>query len=253
MSWLNGQILGPKDLLKKGFDIGSKFKFMEDVKLWVDHGNVYQSIPAKVVGVFLGAEGRTHYKLALEIEGTGLYSVIEAPSADISDKDVTTWTGPDWVADAEEVKQKLGVATHRPSMEPVITEFGRKIALARQFMVTVTSIALLASKDEDFAFNIARIMAEAEASPHYPERLAYKCEDRDLRDWELTFLGRTVEMTSRSTDRLIAVTYSRPNDRPVSETRKYLKHFQHDGLVKEVYQYLTTGKLDPSSSCLSNE
>lgn len=245
MSWLNGQILGPKDLLKKGFDIGSKFRFMQDVKLWVDHGKVYQSIPAKVVGVFVGAEGRTHYKLAVEIEGTGLHAVIEAPSADISDESVMTWTGPDWEADANEVKQQLGMALTRPSMEPVITEFGRKIALAKQYMVTVTSIAMLAVKDDDFAFCIARIMAEAESSQNYPERLSYKCEDRELRDWELTYLGRTVEMTTQNAQaRLIAVTYKNPSGRPVTETRQYLKHVQNDKLVSEVYKYLTTGELD---------
>src|SRR5437764_11686930 len=111
MSWQNGQILGPKDLLSEGLDFGTKFKYKQDVKLWVDHGSVYQSIPAKIVGVFLGAQGRVHYKLALEIEGTGLYSVIEVPSADISTTDVTEWHGPDWDVDAAEVKKELGVVT----------------------------------------------------------------------------------------------------------------------------------------------
>jgi hypothetical protein len=244
MSWLNGQILGPKDLLKKGFDIGSKFKFMEDVKLWVDHGNVYQSIPAKVVGVFLGAEGRTHYKLALEIEGTGLYSVIEAPSADISDKNVMNWTGPDWEADAEAVKQHLGVTESKLSLAPVITDIGRKIALARTYMGTVTTLALLSTKDENYAFVIARVLAEAEASDHYPERIAYECEDRQLRDWSLTFLGRRVDLTTRGPeDRLLRVTYQSPSGRPVEESRTYLKPSQGDKIVKEIYTYLSTGNL----------
>ena len=113
MSWLNGQLLRAPELkAHNGLDVGTSYAFGQPVKLWIDvdtpRGTHWTSIPAVPVGVFIGAQGRVHYKLALEIGDTGIYSVVEAPSALITRVDVEKYDGPNWEVDAKELTSFLG-------------------------------------------------------------------------------------------------------------------------------------------------
>lgn len=119
MSWLNGAILAPRDLLiTKSIDVGARYKFGEDVKLWLDIGDTYTAISAMVSGVTIGAEGRVNYKLAIPIADTGLFTQIEAPSAMVTGPEVIAFKGFDWGAPSEEVRKVFGKNSLKLSTAP---------------------------------------------------------------------------------------------------------------------------------------
>ena len=109
MSWLNGAILSPRDLLvSKSIDVGATYKFGDDVKLWLDIGVSHTAITAMVAGVTIGAEGRVHYKLALPIADTGLFSSVEVPSVMVTGPEVTEFNGFDWGTPSEDIQKVFG-------------------------------------------------------------------------------------------------------------------------------------------------
>lgn len=123
MSWFNGQILKPAELAANaGLDFRTTYGFGMEVKLWIEIGEYYQSIPATVIGVSVGAQGSVQYKLALAIGDTGLYSTVEIPSGWITDPFTKVFNGPPNEVDAEDLKNYMGQG--KPKLELAATRFG---------------------------------------------------------------------------------------------------------------------------------
>ncbi len=108
MSWFNGQILRPTELKAlNGLDFKTTHAFGKEVKMWLELGEKYQSVPAIVAGVTVGAQGSVCYKLAVEIEGTGLFTTVEIPSGWVTNRGVTNWKGPTGEADGDELRHYM--------------------------------------------------------------------------------------------------------------------------------------------------
>ncbi len=127
MSWFNGQILKPTELAAAaGLDFRTTYGFGQEVKLWLENGEHYNSIPATVAGVSVGAQGSVQYKLALAIGDTGLFTTVEIPAGWVTSKDVLIFDGPPDQVDATELKQYMGQS--KPGLNLVVTNAGRELA-----------------------------------------------------------------------------------------------------------------------------
>ena len=257
MSWLNGQILkAPELAAKNGVDTGTQYKFGEGVKLWINFGEIWHPIKTIIVGVFIGARGRVHYKLAMEINNTGLYTIVEAPSAMISKDSVTEWTGEQEV-DVEDV---LALVKGIKPQVSLITARGadilNQLSLDKDmkgFHFKIDAFALFTNYSEHLGEILHKavnasvpILLRSELGPDLSKGFGFRAVRLSKYDFILSVAGRTVllQNVTQGDGFPLTARFRIPSTREPVETFDRDYDSTQAGSIQlgdNIIEYLTTG------------